>query len=73
MEDWTKQITALESFFKSVELPTEPIRLSKGETITDVNKMIKSHLVTIKTYNGKQVGLPYLDRLEKLKLILKKH
>lgn len=67
---WDGQILKLETFFNSIDLPTNEIRLSKCEVITDVQKFISSHFEYVKRYNGNMTFEPYLMRLEKLKNIL---
>ena len=68
--NWDEQILKLETFFNSVELPSDEIRLSQCEVISDVQKFISSHLGYAKRYNGNMTFEPYLMRLEKLKNIL---
>ncbi len=67
---WDGQILKLETFFNSIDLPTDEIRLSQCEVITDVQKFITSNLLCVKRYNGNMTFEPYLMRLEKLKNIL---
>ena len=67
---WDGQIFKLETFFNSIDLPTDEIRLSQCEVITDVQKFISSHFGYVKRYNGNMTFEPYLMRLEKLKNIL---
>lgn len=71
-EDWSSEINALEAFFSTIELPTHPIRLNQCSTITNVQAFIQSCIATARTYNGKPVGLPYLDDMKELKRILEK-
>lgn len=66
-ENWDKDITALESYFKSIELPGEPVKLNQCSTITNVPLFIDSHLATVKHYNGNRTFLPYFNRLNDLK------
>ena len=65
--NWNKQITDLRAFYNSIEIPSEPIQLKQGETITDCFKFIKSHITIVKANNGKEKYKPYLDRLQELK------
>ena len=67
---WDGRIMKLKAFFNSIDLPTDEIRLSQCEVITDVQKFITSHLSYVKRYNGKMTFEPYLLRLEKLENIL---
>lgn len=56
----------LENFFNKVELPPE-VWLSESEHITDVKKMIDSHLKILKANSGNRSYLPYFDRLVRLR------
>lgn len=70
-ENWNKEIEELETYFKSIEIPGEAIKLNKGTTIVDGSKFISAHLVIIKANNGKKRFTPYLNRLQELKNTLK--
>lgn len=69
-ESWSNDIAELETFFKSVEVPTQPIKLNQSSTISDCSLFIDSHIARVKANSGKQTFLPYLHRLQKLKQIL---
>jgi hypothetical protein len=69
-ECWKQEIVELENYFKSIELPTQPVMLNPHSTIKDCSLFIKSHIATAKANNGKRVFLPYLNRLQELKQIL---
>lgn len=68
--NWNGRIMKLKAFFNSIDLPTEEIRLSQCEIITDVQKFIDTHLIRVERYNGNMTFEPYLLRLEKLRNIL---
>ncbi len=68
--NWDGRIMKLETFFNSIDLPTDEIRLSQCEVITNVQKFITSHLACVKRHNGNITFEPYLLRLEKMKNIL---
>lgn len=70
LEDWSNEIKELENYFKSIELPTESVKLNQCSMITDVALFIESHLSFLKRNNGKKRFIPYLNRLQELKLIL---
>jgi hypothetical protein len=53
-----------------IELPTEPIKLSNNEVITDVKKMITSHVTTLDANPGNLIYMPYYNRLVDLYEIL---
>ncbi|HVA98477.1 MAG TPA: DUF6371 domain-containing protein [Bacteroidia bacterium] len=69
-ESWEQDITELENYFASIELPTQPVKLNKCSTITDCAKFIESHFATVKGNNGNRIFLPHLNRLQELKTIL---
>lgn len=68
---WSNDIADMEQFFKVVRLPVEPIRIDKCSQITNIELFIKSHMNIVKGQNGNNRYLPYLDRLNELKAILK--
>jgi hypothetical protein len=69
-ENWSKDITELETYFAGIELPTQPVRLNKCGTVTDCSQFIENHLTTVKVNNGTRTFLPYLNRLQELKQVL---
>ncbi len=69
-QDWSPIISELESYFASIELPTQPVKLNPYSTITDCFLFIESHFATVKANNGKRTFLPYLKRLQELKQVL---
>lgn len=69
-ENWSNDITELENYFASTELPTQPVKLNGCSTITDCSLFIESHFATVKANNGKRTFLPYLNRLQELKQVL---
>jgi hypothetical protein len=68
---WSNEIAELESFFNSVKLPTDPLRLDPCSQVTDINLFIKSHLNIIKGQNGNERYRPYKDRLNDIRDMLK--
>ncbi len=68
-ENWEQDITELENYFASIELPTQPVKLNRYSTITDCSLFIESHFATVKGDNGNRT-LPYLNRLKELKQVL---
>lgn len=69
-QNWSNDITELENYFASVELPTQPVKLNQCSTIADCALFIKSHFATVKANNGNRTFLPYLNRLQELKQLL---
>jgi hypothetical protein len=69
-ESREKDITELENYFASIELPTQPVKLNRYSTISNFSLFIKSNFSTVKANNGKQTFLPYLNRLHELKQVL---
>jgi len=72
-DPWDKEIAELEQFFKTIKLPTDPIRLDSGSQITNVELFIKSHLDIAKAQNGNSRYLPYMDRLNEVKILLSRN
>ena len=64
---WQKDIDELETYFAGIDLPTEPIRLTAGVTITDLPKFIDSHLKTLKANNGNPTFIAALKRIDFIK------
>jgi hypothetical protein len=64
-------LSNLESFFSTAELPPAPILLNACEVITDPAKFIASHLQTVSRYEGGRAMYPYLNRLLQLKTLCK--
>ena len=67
---WEQDIQELETYFAGTTLPTEPIRLTAGEIITDLPKFIESHLNTLKANNGNPTFIASHCRIIKLKNII---
>jgi len=63
-------VAELESFFKSKELPHEPVRLDSCTLITDPAKFVSTEIAIVRANNGNPRFLPYLDRLKQLKILL---
>lgn len=70
-KDWNKNIIEIEKYFKSIEIPTQPVKLNRCTTITNCDMFIDSHIKTVKANNGKKTFLPYLDRLKDLSQLFK--
>jgi hypothetical protein len=62
-------IPELEQFFSAAQLP-KTIKLSFGRVV-DVPRFVERHLNHIKHNKQKPSFRPYLERLEKLKAVLK--
>ncbi len=69
-ESWEQDITELENYFTGIKLPTQPVKLNNCSTITSCSLFIESHFATVKAQKGNRIFLPYLNRLQELKLIL---
>ena len=65
------QLLSLELFFNNIKLPEKEINLNQCSTISNPNKFITSHLATVKANSGNLIYLPYLERLQGLRLLLK--
>ncbi|KXK40898.1 MAG: hypothetical protein UZ09_BCD002000061 [Bacteroidetes bacterium OLB9] len=69
-DDWSNQITEIEDYFKSIEIPTQPVKINSYSTITDCKEYIKAHITIVKANNGKETFLPHLNRLHELRQFL---
>lgn len=63
-------ISKLETYFETIELPTQPIKLNSYTTIKNVSYFIKTHIATIKANEGKITFTPYIERLNQLQQLL---
>ncbi|WP_417860449.1 DUF6965 family protein [Winogradskyella sediminis] len=70
--NWNEQIEELESFFNKIDVSENNCFLNEATKITNVTQFVQSHLATVKANNGNSTYLPYLVRLQELKVILKK-
>jgi hypothetical protein len=70
MEKWDEQIKTLEEFFETAEIPKGPIRVTSYAVVTDMSKLISSHLSIVKANNGKYTFKPYLQRLMWVKRLI---
>ncbi|MBP7508449.1 MAG: hypothetical protein KA807_11535 [Prolixibacteraceae bacterium] len=66
-ESWEEEVLELDNFFKSIILPTYPIRLNNFTMVTDVNLFIQTHLAIVVSNMDKPRYKPYLIRLKELK------
>lgn len=66
-KSWSKEIAGLETYFASVKLPSQNVKLNQCSTIMDCSKFIENHLSIVKGNNGNDTFLPYLQRLFELK------
>lgn len=67
-DDWSNEITELENFFSSATIPAH-IKTPFG-IIEDVHKFINTHLEYSRANNGNKTYLPYLERLNELKVLM---
>jgi hypothetical protein len=67
---WQQDIAELETYFAGIALPTEPIQLTAGVTITDLPKFIDSHLKTLRANNGNMTFIAALKRIEQVYTII---
>ncbi|MCS6795034.1 MAG: hypothetical protein NZ516_03670, partial [Raineya sp.] len=61
----------LQEFFESIELPKNEIRFDVCSRITNVSNFIESQLEAIRHQKANRIGLNCLERLEKLRELLK--
>ena len=55
-------LNRLEKELKEMTFP-EQVRISKCEVVTNVPKMIDSHIKVLKANTGNRLFMPYYDRL----------
>ena len=67
VENWNSEISELETYFKSIEIPNNPLKINSYSTILDCSLFIESHFSTVKANNGRTTYKPYLNRLHELK------
>ncbi|HTO15198.1 MAG TPA: DUF6371 domain-containing protein [Edaphocola sp.] len=63
-------LESLSTFFKSAELPIEPLMIAPHLKIIDLKTYISTNLQTAAEYKNKPIGQPYYNRLIELKKIL---
>lgn len=68
LQNWSNDIADLENYFASIDPPTQPLKLDKCRTLTNVSLFIRSHFKVVKANNGNKTFLPYLNRLQELKI-----
>lgn len=69
-QNWSNDIEELKSYFASIEIPTQPVKLNQCSTITDVQLFIESHFAIVEANNGNKAYLQSLHRLQELKQVL---
>ena len=63
-------ITELEEFYSSRELPVGPVRIDSCTVVNDVQKFVQVELTTVRAHMGQSRYEPYLNRLQLLKKAL---
>jgi len=69
--DWEQEINELEQYFKNISLPTQPVIYYQCSTIINIRCFLETHFETLKANHGKRTFLPFLNRLQILKNLLK--
>jgi len=62
-------LNRLEKELMAMTFP-EQVRISKCEVVTNVPKMIDSHLKVLKANTGNRLFMPYYDRLLMLRFVV---
>ena len=70
-ENWEKDISELKSYFAKTKISNQPLKLNQCSTVTNVPLYLQSHFAAVNNNKGKRTFLPYLNRLQELKQILK--
>lgn len=67
-----ERFNSVMAYFKSIELPTSPIRMNECSVITDVRTFLNMHYKTVKNYmhSSPRVAEPYLCHMENLRKVL---
>ena len=60
-------LTELQQFFNSRELPAIPVRIDKSTVINDVQKFVQVEFAIVRAHMGQSRYEPYLNRLQLLK------
>ena len=60
-------VTELEEFFFSRELPAGPVRIDRNTMINDVQKFVQVELAIVRAHMGQSRYEPYMNRLWLLK------
>lgn len=63
-------VSELQQFFNSRELPAGPVRIDSCTVVNDVQKFIQVELTTVRAHMGQSRYEPYLNRLKLLKRVL---
>ena len=58
-------LSDVEIFFKRHKFTKEPWRIDSGSISNDPELMVKTHILTLKTYPKNKTFIPYWDRLLK--------
>jgi len=62
-----KEAQDLREYFLQLELPTQPIKMDKANTIINVQNYIDNHLRSIENATNDLIARPFIDRLYELK------
>lgn len=63
-------VTELEEFFSSRELPAGEVRLDTCTVVNDVQKFVQVEFAIVRAHMGQSRYEPYLNRLQQLKKAL---
>lgn len=69
-QNWNNDISELENYFESIEIPTGSVKLNSYSIITNCALFLRSHFAAVKANNGNRTFLPFLYRLQELKQVL---
>jgi len=65
-----QEVTELEDWFKSVELPKPPVMLFPGTEIADVNRFLEVQFISLRNNPESKTNAPVIYRLKALKLLI---
>jgi len=70
-ENWSNEISELEIYYSENQMTKKSIKLNQCTKIIDVPKFIESHFAIVKANIGNKRYLPYFNRLQELKNLIK--
>jgi hypothetical protein len=67
---WEQEVEELDQYFNSITMPSFPVRLNGWTHVTNISETIKTHLATVRANDGNKTFLPFLNRLQEMKMYL---
>jgi len=70
IEDWTKEVNELESYFNRMDLPAEPWRLNPWTIVRNSRRFVKGSLSILRANNGNRTFAASLEHLRSAKKVI---